>query len=65
MLATDFIESSDFLRQTNIEQAILDIFVCAKSLHFKGSGFSSFSATIYQMREPTMSDHLFERILGY
>lgn len=65
MLATDFIESSDSLRQTNIEQAILDIFVCANSLHFKGSGFSSFSATIYQMREPTKSDHLFERILGY
>jgi hypothetical protein len=36
----------DKLRQTSLKDAIIDLYVCAHSKHFKGSGWSSFSSTI-------------------
>ena len=61
----EFIQPSISLRQTSIEDAIIDIFTCIDSLEFKGSGFSSFSATIYQMKEPVDSDKQFKKQLSY
>jgi hypothetical protein len=36
----------DKLRQTSLKDAIIDLYVCAHSKHFEGSGWSSFSSTI-------------------
>ena len=36
----------DKLRQTSLKDSIIDLYVCAYSKHFKGSGWSSFSSTI-------------------
>lgn len=38
------------LRQTSLEDAIIDIFVCSKANYFKGSNYSSFSGLIYNLR---------------
>ena len=61
----EFIQPTGSLRQTSIEDAIIDIFTCIDSLDFKGSGFSTFSATIYQIREPIDSDKQFKKQLSY
>lgn len=39
------------LRQTTLYDAIIDLFMCIKALYFKGSGYSSFSDFINQMRD--------------
>jgi hypothetical protein len=39
------------LRHTTLEDAILDIYLCVYSTHFMGSGWSSFSDFINQLRE--------------
>ena len=33
---------NDKVRQTNLEDAIIDLFVCSRAKKFKGSGWSSF-----------------------
>lgn len=61
----DFIEPNESLRQTSLEKAIVDIFTCVNSSEFKGSGWSTFSGTINQMKEPIRPDGYFERHLPY
>lgn len=39
------------LRQTNLEDAIVDIFTCANAPEFLGSGYSSFSDLINDLRD--------------
>ena len=39
------------LIQTKLEDAIIDIYLCASSEHFKGSGHSSFSDLINALRK--------------
>jgi hypothetical protein len=38
------------LRLTTLEESVLDLFMCVHATNFKGSGYSSFSGTIMQMR---------------
>lgn len=38
------------LRHTGLEEAIIDLFVCSKASDFKGSGYSSFSKLIRELR---------------
>jgi hypothetical protein len=38
------------LRLTTLEESVLDLFMCVHATAFKGSGYSSFSGTIMQMR---------------
>jgi len=61
----EFIKPSSLLRQTGLEESILDLFICAQSIHFKGSGWSSFTATINQFKEPVNSDGCFGKIISY
>lgn len=60
-----FIQPSISLRQTNIEEAILDMFICIQASHFKGSGWSSFSGTIEQSRKSVNSDLSFDKLVRY
>jgi hypothetical protein len=60
-----FITPSISLRQTTIEDAILDIFICKDATHFKGSGFSSYSGTIAQYRTSVDCDMTFNQTLNY
>jgi hypothetical protein len=39
------------LRQTSLKDAIIDLYVCAHSKKFKGSGWSSFSSTILFIKD--------------
>jgi hypothetical protein len=39
------------LRKTSLRDAIIDIYICVYSDEFKGSGYSSFSGTINQLRK--------------
>jgi hypothetical protein len=41
---------SDSLRHTSLQDAIIDLFMCALSSDFRGSGWSSFSFIIRQLR---------------
>lgn len=42
-------------RKTGVEDAIIDLFVCVEAHDFQGSGYSSFSDTILQLRRlPSM-----------
>jgi len=36
-------------RQTSVKDAVIDLFACARALHFKGSGYSSFSGIIRKL----------------
>jgi hypothetical protein len=65
ILIIDLITPSASLRQTTIEKAIIDIFTCTRSSHFKASGFSSFSATISQLREPVKADGYYVNHISY
>ena len=47
--AEDILQSSR-VRQTSLEVAVIDLFVCAGSTVFKGSGFSSFSESVEWLR---------------
>ena len=38
------------IRQTSIKDAVIDLFACARALHFKGSGYSSFSSIIQKLK---------------
>jgi hypothetical protein len=38
------------LRHTSIKDAIIDLYMCVYSNNFKGSGWSSFTETIEQLR---------------
>jgi hypothetical protein len=60
-----WIEPSESLRQTTLEEAILDLFLCIRASQFKGSSYSSFSGTIQQFREPTDSQNQFQSSLPY
>jgi hypothetical protein len=40
----------DTLRQTTLEDSIIDLYMCVYSSKFMGSGFSSFSELIYNLR---------------
>ena len=44
------IEANDRLRQTSLEDAVIDIFTCVQALVFKGSPYSTFSDTIHHLR---------------
>lgn len=46
LIIYDNIINKDSLRQTNLEHAIIDIFICGCSIKFKGSYYSSFSSFI-------------------
>lgn len=59
------INPSNKLRQTTMEEAILDIFICIEASHFKGSGWSSFSGTIEQFRKSRSSGVVFDKIIKY
>ena len=43
--------NEDCLRQTSLEDAIIDIYICSFSKYFKGSGWSSFSDVIQIIRD--------------
>ena len=60
-----FITPSQDLRQTTIEEAILDMFICIQASQFKGSGWSSFSRTIEQYRNPINDDMRYNEIIPY
>lgn len=38
------------IRQTSIKDAVIDLFACARALHFMGSGYSSFSSIIHNLK---------------
>jgi len=59
------ITPSQDLRQTTIEEAILDMFICIQASQFKGSGWSSFSRTIEQYRNPVNDDMRYNEIIPY
>lgn len=44
------------IRQTTIEQSIIDLFTCVYADQFKGSGWSSFSGTILSLRKCYVED---------
>jgi len=44
------IQQTHQLRQTSVYVAVLDLFACVEAAHFKGSGWSSFSDLIHQLR---------------
>jgi hypothetical protein len=46
----EFIKPSNNLRQTDLKQAVKDLFLCIKANHFKGSGYSSFTDLIMAIR---------------
>ena len=50
VLCGTLIQPSDRLRQTSVEEAVRDLFACVQAAHFKGSGWSSFSDLIHQLR---------------
>ena len=45
------IGDSDKLRQTSVQDAVKDMFVCASALYFKGVEGSTFSQTIFELRK--------------
>jgi hypothetical protein len=61
----DFIRPSLKLRQTTLEEAILDMFICIGASHFKGSGWSSFSATIEQYRQDIDNEMRYTQRISY
>ena len=46
----NFIHPNKDLRQTSLKIAIVDLYMCINSTKFKGSGWSSFTSTISQIR---------------
>jgi hypothetical protein len=46
----EFIKPSNNLRQTDLKQAVKDLFLCIKANEFKGSGYSSFTELIIAIR---------------
>ena len=44
------IEPNNNRRQTSVQDAVVDLFVCVDAKYFLGTFGSSFSDTIYQMR---------------
>lgn len=42
---------NNHLRQTSLEHSIIDVYICAKSKQFMGSGFSSYSSLINMVRK--------------
>jgi hypothetical protein len=46
-----FIKDLGTYRQTSVKEAIIDLYMCVNSNHFKNSGYSSFSDLILQLRE--------------
>ena len=46
----NFIHPNKDLRQTSLKIAIVDLYMCINSTNFKGSGWSSFTSTISQIR---------------
>lgn len=42
--------NSSNLRHTGLEEAIIDLFVCSRASNFKGSGYSTFSQLIRELR---------------
>lgn len=61
----DFIEPNESLRQTSLEKAIVDIFTCVNSSEFKGSGWSSFSGTINQLKSSMNENGYFKSHVPY
>ena len=49
-------QSLTSIRQTTIEQSIIDLFTCVYADQFKGSGWSSFSGTILSLRKCNVDD---------
>ena len=49
-IASDMIEASDHQRQTSLAQSVTDLFACAGSAQFMGSGESSFTNLIHTLR---------------
>ena len=45
------IDENQGLRQTTLEDSIIDLFMCINAKEFKGSGWSSFSGTIDKIRK--------------
>jgi len=45
------IENNDNFRQTSLENAVIDMFVCAGATYFMGSNMSSFTDTINNLRK--------------
>ena len=43
-------ELCNSLRHTTLKESIIDLYMCVYSNNFKGSGWSSFTDTIYQLR---------------
>lgn len=44
------IELFNSLRHTSLKESIIDLYMCVYSKNFKGSGWSSFTDTIFQLR---------------
>jgi len=51
----EYHEKLNGLRQTSLKDAIIDLYMCVFSKHFMGSGYSSFSATIKNLRRNMMA----------
>ena len=44
-------ENIRYSRQTPLSDALIDVLICVKATHFKGSGWSSFSGLIDILRD--------------
>jgi len=51
----NIITKNNSLRQTSLEQAIIDLIVCSRANKFKGSGASSFSSFIERLRDLSLN----------
>lgn len=46
------------LRHTSVEDAVVDMYVCARAHAFQGSGWSSFSETIGALRTQSVDESI-------
>jgi hypothetical protein len=62
MVKFEYYSTINNLRQTTLEDSIIDMYMCIYSSKFMGSGYSSFSTTIKLMRNETINESMNELI---
>lgn len=60
MVKFEYYSTINDLRQTTLEDSIIDMYMCIYSYKFMGSGYSSFSTTIKLIRNEPINEHTSE-----
>ena len=58
----EYYSTTNDLRQTTLEDSIIDMYMCVYSSNFMGSEYSSFSTTITLIRNESINEHTSELI---